>query len=101
MVRRRSARSVQWNVQPFINGRYSTSSAAASIANINPATELPLCMVSAGNSADVDAAVQVARYRYRQRCWSGLPPGRRGEILVKLADLMVHHKEQLALLDTL
>ena len=33
--------------------------------------------------------------------WSGLPPIRRAEVLFKLADLIVRHRSELALLDTL
>jgi len=96
-----SAAAVRWNIQPFIDGRYRPSSATERFDNINPATETTLCQVSAGNAADVDEAVRVARKRFNDGCWSQLPPGRRTEILVKLADLMVAHKAELALLDSL
>lgn len=96
-----SAAAVRWNIQPFIDGRYRPSSATDRFDNVNPATEMVLCQVSTGSAADVDEAVRVARKRFNEGCWSQLPPGRRAEILVKLADLIVAHKAQLALLDTL
>jgi len=68
---------------------------------INPATEMTLCRVPVGNEADIDEAVRVARQRFNDGCWSQLPPGRRADILMKLADLMVQHKAEIALLDSL
>jgi acyl-CoA reductase-like NAD-dependent aldehyde dehydrogenase len=95
------AAATRWNIQPFISGKYRRSSAAETFDNINPATETVLCRVPIGNGSDVDEAVRVARRRFNDGCWSSLPPGRRGEILLKLADLIIQHKMQLALLDTL
>jgi acyl-CoA reductase-like NAD-dependent aldehyde dehydrogenase len=54
-----------------------------------------------GHSADIDKAVQAARERFEDGCWSNLTPERRAEALFKLADLILRHKEELALLDTL
>jgi len=96
-----SAAAVRWNIQPFIDGGYRPSKAAESFDNINPATESTLCRVSAGNAQDIDEAVRVARGRFNDGCWSELPSGRRAEILTRLADLIVQHKTELALLDTL
>jgi acyl-CoA reductase-like NAD-dependent aldehyde dehydrogenase len=96
-----SATSLRWNIQPFIGGRYRRSTSTESFENINPATETPLCLVAIGSPADIDDAVRVARERFEDSCWSDLPPMRRAEILLKLADLVVQDKAELALLDTL
>ena len=96
-----AAAAVNWNVQPFINGRYRSSTSDESYDNINPATETALCRVPVGNAADIDGAVRVARQRFNEGCWSEWPPARRVEILLKLADLIVRHKAELALLDSL
>jgi acyl-CoA reductase-like NAD-dependent aldehyde dehydrogenase len=96
-----AAASVQWRIEPFIDGRYRASAAEVQADNINPATEKTLCHLSVGHVADVDAAVRVARQRYNEGCWADLPATRRGDILCALADLVVNHKAELALLDTL
>src|SRR5262249_28138133 len=57
--------------------------------------------VRVGSARDVDDAVQVARRRFEQGCWSELPPARRAEALCKLADLVAERKHEIALLDTL
>ena len=92
--------TVHWNVAPFIGGRYRPS-ASEPIDNINPATETVLCQFGAGSAADIDEAVRVARRRFNDGCWSEMPAARRMEILIKLAELMVQHKSELALLDCL
>lgn len=96
-----AARSIDWDIHPFIDGRLRPSQAKEFFDNVDPATEATLCRVAAGHSADVDEAVRVARHRFEDGCWSELPPARRGEVLLKLADLIVQHKADLALLDTL
>jgi acyl-CoA reductase-like NAD-dependent aldehyde dehydrogenase len=98
---KKSAAELNWRIQPFINGRYRPSTSAEFYDNINPANEASLCRVHVGNAADIDDAVRVARQRFEDGCWSELPPARRADILTKLADLIVHHKEEIALLDTL
>jgi acyl-CoA reductase-like NAD-dependent aldehyde dehydrogenase len=98
---RELAVAVDWNVRPFINGRYRTSASTELFDNINPASEATLCRFAVGNAADVDQAVRIARQRIDEGCWSEWPPARRAEILLKLADLIAQHKAELALLDTL
>jgi acyl-CoA reductase-like NAD-dependent aldehyde dehydrogenase len=98
---RESAAAVRWNIQPFIKGRYQSSRATEFFDTVNPAHETALCRVAVGTAADVDEAVRAARKRFDDGSWSELSPLRRCEILTKLADLIVAHKFELALLDTL
>ena len=98
---KQAAAAVRWNIQPFISGRYRPSSSTERFDNINPATETALCQVSAGSAADIDEAVHVARQSFEDGRWSELPPVKRAEILNKLADLIVEHKNEIALLDSL
>jgi acyl-CoA reductase-like NAD-dependent aldehyde dehydrogenase len=96
-----SAAAIRWNIQPFIGGCYRPSNSKKTFDNVNPANEVALCQVPIGSREDVDEAVKVARKRFNEGVWSQVPPGRRGEILCRLADLIVQHKGELALLDTL
>jgi acyl-CoA reductase-like NAD-dependent aldehyde dehydrogenase len=95
------ARSIHWNIQPFIDGRYQGSSSKESFEHLNPATETPLYRHPGGSAADIEKAVHIARQRFNDGCWSELPAVRRGEILMRLADLIQANKAELALLDTL
>jgi acyl-CoA reductase-like NAD-dependent aldehyde dehydrogenase len=96
-----AAAAVRWNIRPFIDGRYRPSNSGDYFENVNPATEKTLCDVSAGDAVDVSEAVRVARQRFESGCWSQLTPTRRAQIVLRLADLLVEHKAELALLDSL
>lgn len=96
-----SAAAVRWNIRPFIDGRYESSQSSERFNNINPANETVLCEVAVGSAKDIEEAVKIARKRFDAGVWSQMPPGRRAEILHRLADLIVEHKYELALLDTL
>lgn len=95
------AKVVRWNIQLFVDGQYRPSTSEQFIDNVNPATETALCRMSVGSSADIDGAVRIARQRFNEGVWSELPPARRAEVLLRLAELIVEHKAELALLDTL
>lgn len=96
-----AAAAVGWDVRPFVDGGYRSSRSDEMFDNVNPADEETLCRVAVGAPADVDDAVRVARRCVAEGCWSDLAPGRRAEILRKLADLVAEHHEELALLDCL
>src|SRR5688572_30525462 len=91
--------TVCWRIQPFINGRYQQSTAREVFDHVNPATEALLWQAPVGDAQEVGAAVRVARDRFDAGCWSDLPAARRIEVLLKLADLIVQHRTELALLD--
>jgi acyl-CoA reductase-like NAD-dependent aldehyde dehydrogenase len=96
-----SADRVALHIRPFIGGEYQTSTADERFQDINPANEQPLAEVPVGSAADVDAAVRAARRRFQDGSWSDASPVHRAEVLSKLADLIVEHREELALLDSL
>ncbi len=98
---RRRAISLEWRIRPFIAGGYRRSTGSDVLHNVDPSTESVLCSFAAGTAEDIDDAVRVARARYREGVWSRLPTARRAETLLRLADLIVANKEQLALLESL
>ena len=68
---------------------------------INPATGKAMTEVPRGNIADVDKAVETARRAFDDRRWSGLRPGKRSEILIKLADLIKRNMSELTQIESL
>jgi acyl-CoA reductase-like NAD-dependent aldehyde dehydrogenase len=96
-----TAASVPWNIRPFVDGRYRESVSTQLVDNINPADETTLSQFASGDPADIDQAVRVARRSFDDGRWSEIPAARRAAILFKLADLIVLHKDELALLDSL
>jgi aldehyde dehydrogenase (NAD+) len=77
---------------PAINGRTFDS--------VNPATGRAFAQVADGGVEDVELAVTAARRAF-EGPWSRFKPFERQAILLRLADLVEAHFEQLALLDTL
>ncbi|HSH00044.1 MAG TPA: aldehyde dehydrogenase family protein, partial [candidate division Zixibacteria bacterium] len=71
----------------------------ATLETINPATGEVLTTFAEASSADVDRAVGAAREAFEGE-WSQAPAARRGELLWKLADLIIANGERLALLET-
>jgi phenylacetaldehyde dehydrogenase len=84
----------------FINGRTSHDAAAKSADVINPATKQVVASVYQASDAELEQAVSGARDAF-EGTWAQTSPARRGELLNKLADLMVANREELAQIESL
>lgn len=82
----------------FINGEFVNSATGETEAIINPATEETLGQVPVGGSEDVDRAVRAASFAFEG--WSATPPGERAHALLKLADRLEEHAEELAQMES-
>lgn len=94
------AAATKYPDQAFIDGRWTASESGDTFSVVNPATGTLLVEVAAGDEADVDAAVTAARRAFEDRRWAGLSATERGATLCRLADLIVAHTDDLALLVT-
>jgi 1-pyrroline dehydrogenase len=65
---------------------------------INPATGETIAEVPEGTQADVDRAVEAAKQAWPE--WRDATPAERAEVLLKLADLIDEHTEELAELES-
>jgi len=65
---------------------------------INPATEALIARVPRGTAADVDRAVGAARDALSG--WLDTTPGERAEMLLRLADLLVEHADELVAIES-
>jgi acyl-CoA reductase-like NAD-dependent aldehyde dehydrogenase len=95
------AAAVTPRTQVFIEGRSAPAADGATFDNINPATGRSLGPVAAGGERDIQRAVTSARAAFRRGSWSQQPPKARKKVLLRLAELMLEHREELALLETL
>ncbi|QBR03579.1 aldehyde dehydrogenase [Paraburkholderia pallida] len=84
-----------------INGRRVDAASGATFDSINPATNQRLGHVAACNEVDVDLAVRAARQAFEKGPWARMAPGERKKVLQRLSELMLAHREELALLDSL
>ena len=67
----------------------------------NPSTGEILCEILTGNRADADEAVVLARQSFDDGRWRLLPPSEKSRILLRVADLIDAHNEELAELEML
>jgi 4-guanidinobutyraldehyde dehydrogenase / NAD-dependent aldehyde dehydrogenase len=95
------ARRLEFRTQAFIDGRYTDAASGATFDCINPATGKLLARVAAGDAEDIDRAVSSARAAFRKGSWANLAPAKRKKVLLRFADLIREHAEELALLETL
>src|SRR5690625_4588913 len=66
---------------------------------ISPATLQPLTELFSGTPQDVDNAVAQAREAFETGAWSNKASNERGEVLIKLADLLLENLDELALVE--
>jgi 4-guanidinobutyraldehyde dehydrogenase / NAD-dependent aldehyde dehydrogenase len=85
----------------FINGRFQAAASGKTFDCISPIDGKLLTKVAECDAIDVDAAVKSARAAFDKGAWASLAPARRKRVLLKLADLMLRHRDELALLETL
>ena len=71
------------------------------IAIINPADGSQLSTVAQGDVALADEAVAITKGSFDDRRWRGMSPAQRERILLKYADLVEQHSEELAQIETL
>jgi aldehyde dehydrogenase (NAD+) len=84
----------------FIDGTWVDGSTGARFAALDPASGTSLAEVVAGSAADVDRAVAAARSAF-EGPWARWTPADRTALILRLADLIEAHADELALLDTL
>jgi betaine-aldehyde dehydrogenase len=79
----------------FLDGAYRAASDGRRITLVNPATEEAFVDVAAATVSDVESAVSSA-HRAWESGWRDLAPGKRAEILYRVARVLREHNEELA-----
>ncbi|GLF92687.1 aldehyde dehydrogenase family protein [Streptomyces yaizuensis] len=83
----------------LIGGEW-TAGSGTTFPTLNPATGEVIAEVPDATGADVDAAVRAAAAAFVSPEWGGLLPAARAKLLLRVADLMEEHAEELARLET-
>lgn len=96
-----AAQKLKFRTQAFIDGQFVNAQSGQTFLTENPATGQPLARVAACDAPDVDRAVRAARRAFEAGTWSRMKPADRKKVLLKFADLLEAHADELALLDTL
>ena len=84
----------------FIDGRARAALSGKVFDTVNPSTGEVLAQVAQAGKEDVDLAVAAARRAFDGE-WSRFKPFDRQQLMLKLAELVDRHYDELALLDTL
>jgi aldehyde dehydrogenase (NAD+) len=85
----------------LIDNRWIPSESGKTFATINPATGEEICQVAEADAADVEKAVKAARTAFEHGAWRKMPASERGSLLLRLADLIEKHADELAMLESL
>jgi 1-pyrroline dehydrogenase len=83
----------------MIGGKWEAGSGGEYQDIVNPATGKVIAKVPKGTAEDVDRAVKAARKAYDE-VWSETTPRERSEMLLKLADAILEHGDELAKLES-
>ncbi|RQR55227.1 aldehyde dehydrogenase [Burkholderia sp. Bp9125] len=85
----------------FIAGQRCPAASGEIFSTLNPATGKTLADVARCDGQDVDRAVRAARDAFESGVWSKAAPAHRKAVLLRLAQLIDTHAEELALLEAL
>ena len=98
---RRIAAALEPRTGILVDGEFTDAASGETFERINPATGETVTTVAAGDADDVDRAVGAARRAFEAGEWSRADPADRKRVLLRLAELIREHGEELALLDSL
>ena len=85
----------------YLNGAYQWSASGETFTSISPIDGRELASIASCDQSDADQAVMAARAAFEAGTWSQLSPARRKAVLLRFADLIEAHGDELALLETL
>ena len=83
----------------FINNEFSAGSTGKTIELFNPSTAQKLTEISEATAEDVDRAVKAAQDAAENRWGQNVHGTERGRLLIRLAELVEEHADELAALE--
>jgi gamma-glutamyl-gamma-aminobutyraldehyde dehydrogenase/4-guanidinobutyraldehyde dehydrogenase/NAD-dependent aldehyde dehydrogenase len=92
---------IQFDGRALIDGARRDAQGGAVFDCISPVDGRTLSQIARCQAVDIDAAVVSARAAFEDRRWSGLAPAQRKRVMIKFADQLLAHAEELALMETL
>jgi acyl-CoA reductase-like NAD-dependent aldehyde dehydrogenase len=98
---REAAERLRISADAFIDGITVPALAGRRFPSISPRDGIVLAEVAECDTEDVDVAVKSARSAFDDGRWSDQAPADRRRILLRLAELVDEHREELALLESL
>ena len=96
-----TTRFIEQRPKMFIDGRSVDATSGTVFEDLDPSTGKVISEVPRGQLEDVDAAVAAARRAVDDRRWISLRPGKRSELLFKVAELIKRNATELTQLEAL
>src|SRR5271170_2241486 len=87
--------------EALVDGRRLAAHSGETFNCISPIDGRKLAVVASCDAADVDLAASAARRAFERGDWARQPPAARKRMLLRFAELVAQHTEELALLETL
>lgn len=97
----RLAKKISLPRQLVINGGHAVARSGRTFDVISPVDGGVVVSLPAGDGVDLDVAVAAARKAFESGVWAGMAPRERKKKVLRLAQLIDQHREELALMDTL
>jgi len=97
----RLADGLSFRRQAFIDGRYVDAASGKTFDCISPIDGRVLAAVAECGAHDIDLAVRAARRAFAGGQWSDAAPRHRKKVILKFAQLLEAHADELALLESL
>ncbi|PKM14697.1 MAG: aldehyde dehydrogenase PuuC [Gammaproteobacteria bacterium HGW-Gammaproteobacteria-2] len=87
--------------QAFIDGNYMDAASGQTFDCISPIDGRVIAAIAQCEAEDVERAVRASRRAFDDGRWSATAPVHRKKVLIRFAQLLDSHREELALLETL
>jgi acyl-CoA reductase-like NAD-dependent aldehyde dehydrogenase len=94
-------KTILFDGRALINGMRVSAVSGATFDSISPVDGRLLTPVARCMAADIDNAVAAGRAAFEDKRWRGLAPAQRKRIMIRFADLLLEHADELALTETL
>jgi 4-(gamma-glutamylamino)butanal dehydrogenase len=85
----------------FIDGAYVAAADGATFARVSPIDGKVFAHIADCGAPDIDSAVASARKAFESGVWRDADPTKKKKVLLRFAELIREHGEELALLETL
>ena len=89
------------HIGPVIDGKESKRTGGGEAEIVNPATGQVIGKQACCDESDIDRIVESSYRAFHSKAWKGLTPADRGRLLMKLADVVEEHAEELVELELL
>ena len=86
--------------EAFIDGAFVPAAGGATFDDVSPRDGTVIASVAAGTGEDIDRAVRAGRRSFEAGGWALADPAQRKRVLLRLAELIDEHAEELAQLES-